>query len=306
MIDHRRTPRRLPGMAAEGIEFWKGHGTGNDFVIVPDPGGRLSLTGRQVARICDRRRGVGADGLIRVVSTDAVGSDEMSAVSAESTAEWFMDYRNADGSVAEMCGNGARVFVRVLATMGLMRGSTGVVATRGGARRVRLVSDSCVAVDMGRPGVGPAGGDPVVTVPGGRWSATAWWMPNPHAVAWIDDLSQAGDLRVAPSVESDRFPDGVNVEFAVDRSRSAGELVAHMRVFERGVGETLSCGTGACAVALALRERYQVTVPGQVQVNVPGGSLEISVDEWDRVWLSGPVELVARGRLFPDWLETLR
>jgi len=305
LIGHRRVPRRLPGMTADGIEFWKGHGTGNDFVVVPDPGGVLSLTGRQVARICDRRRGVGADGLIRVVPTHAVGPDAISAVDPGSSAEWFMDYRNADGSVAEMCGNGARVFVRVLATMGLMRGSTGVVATRGGERHVRLVSDNCVAVDMGRPGIGPAGGDPVVVVPGQRWSAGAWWMPNPHAVAWIDDLSRAGDLRVAPSVESDRFPDGVNVEFAVDRSRSPDELVADMRVFERGVGETLSCGTGACAVALALRERHHVKVPGQVQVNVPGGSLEVSVDEWDRVWLSGPVELVARGHLLPGWLAAL-
>lgn len=303
-------------MAAEGIEFWKGHGTGNDFVVIPDPDGSLRLTAADVARICDRRRGLGADGLIRVVRTARFGSDGISDGSAAGIAspgaEWFMDYRNADGSVAEMCGNGARVFVRVLVESGLMHGTSSTIMTRGGERRVRLVSDGCVAVEMGQPAEGPegpevpAGQDPVVSVPGQKWPASAWWMPNPHAVAWVSDLSLAGELTEAPLVRSDRFADGVNVEFAVDRSRSAAALVADMRVFERGVGETLSCGTGACAVALALRERHGVVDPGGVLVNVPGGSLEVSVDEWDRVWLSGPVELVAHGRLLPGWLGIRR
>lgn len=289
-----------------GIRFEKGHGTGNDFVLIPDYSGELELSPTRVARICDRRRGVGADGLIRVVRSGAAPELGSAAVGhPAATAEWFMDYRNADGSFASMCGNGARVFARYLLSAGLAAGPQFAIMTRGGQRLVRVDVGGRIAVEIGHPVTGPAGSQPVVAVPGREWEASAWWLPNPHAVAWVDDLAEVGSLQTAPTVRSDRFDNGVNVEFAVDLSDeggSAGAPSATMRVYERGVGETASCGTGACAVALSLRDRRAIVGPGTVTVRVPSGKLDVSFDDDDRIWLAGPAVLVAAGKLLdPLW-----
>src|ERR1700730_15989795 len=139
----------MVAMDIKGLPFAKGHGTGNDFVIVPDPDGELNLPADLVVALCDRRRGLGADGLLRVVRPGA--PPEVAGRAAE--AEWFMDYRNADGSLAEMCGNGVRVFARYLVEHGLaMPGEFGV-ATRAGVKRVRLGPSGDVTVDMGAPRV---------------------------------------------------------------------------------------------------------------------------------------------------------
>ena len=236
------------GDTADGVAFVKGHGTGNDFVLLPDPSGDLDLTPARVTRLCDRRFGIGGDGVLRVVRTAA---DPVSAPMADD-AEWFMDYRNADGSVAEMCGNGARVFARFLVDAGLASAGPGRIATRAGVLDVDVPvdPDADVTVTMGRATTIRAKVIPHVEVGGRAHAAVGVLVPNPHAVVFVSDLAEAGDLLSPPHISPGAaFPDGANVEFAV---RHAPGHVS-MRVHERGVGETLSCGTGAVAVAWAAR-----------------------------------------------------
>ncbi|GIJ38568.1 diaminopimelate epimerase [Micromonospora andamanensis] len=274
------------------MEFTKGHGTGNDFVILPDPDGALDLTPELVAAICDRRRGLGGDGVLRVVR--AAKHADGAALAGE--AEWFMDYWNSDGSFAEMCGNGARVFVRYLLETGLAvpAGDALPVATRAGVVRARVEGDA-IAVEMRRPRLYGASAAALggLTLPG-----TAVDVGNPHLVCPVPaGLDLTGlDLTRAPDVDPAVFPRGVNVEFTTAGAPVAG-VDAHvlMRVHERGSAETLSCGTGACAVAaVALRDTDRET--GTVAVDVPGGRLTVTVDE-DSCWLSGPALLVATGTL---------
>ncbi len=286
-----------------GVPFVKAHGTGNDFVLIPDYDGSIDIEPEAVAALCDRHRGLGADGVIRVVRAAAAGSaiNELSA--SVSDAEWFMDYRNGDGSVAEMCGNGARVFAQYLIDHDLVDGAVEFeIVTRGGICQISIEPDGLIKVGMGFPAEGPTGDDPVAVVGGAKFTGPAVWMPNPHAVVFVDDLDQAGDLRTAPTFAAggDRFPDGVNVEFVVDRTEGA-TLTADMRVHERGVGETLSCGTGACAVAIAVLDRHEISGPASVAVNVPGGQLRVERSSTGEIWLSGPSVSVAAGFLNPDW-----
>jgi diaminopimelate epimerase len=264
------------------LRFVKGHGTENDFVVLPDLDDELDLGPGLVAAICDRRAGIGADGVLRVVRADAVAG-----------ARWFMDYRNADGSIAQMCGNGIRVFARYLVDHDLEPPGEFAVATRGGVRTVRLDATGDVTVDMGRHTL-PETGPVAVRVGARSWPALAVTMPNPHAVAFVDDLDHAGDLLAAPEVTPPQaFPEGVNVEFAVSR----GVRHVAMRVHERGVGETRSCGTGACAVMVAAARRDGLARPVTYTVDVPGGRLEISEAADGSVSMTGPAVLVAEGRL---------
>ena len=270
------------------MPFVKGHGTGNDFVVIPDVDGRRDLTADQVRWLCDRHRGIGADGVLRVVRTENVPEfAEFAAV-----AEFFMDYRNGDGSIAEMCGNGARVFVRYLDATGLITDNDLVIATRGGLRSAVIHRDHTVTIDMGRATTPRARALPHVSVDGRTWPATGVLVPNPHAVVFVDDLADAGDLLTAPDVAPrDVFPDGVNVEFVVDR----GPRHVEMRVHERGVGETQSCGTGACAVAWAARRRAEDASHEPWQVDVPGGTVQVEETVDGALLLTGPADLVARG-----------
>ena len=275
------------------MDFVKGHGTENDFVLVPDLDGRLELGPLAVRAICDRRAGVGGDGLLRVVRC-----------APDAPARFFMDYRNADGSVAEMCGNGIRVFARYLVDAGLAEAGELLVETRGGVRKVRVGVTGDVTVGLGPyalPQVGPV----TVGVPGGSWPAVAVRMPNPHLVAFVDDLTDAGDLLAPPVVTpADTAPDGANVELVV----VLDERHLAMRVHERGVGETRSCGTGAAAAAVATGLRtgaLPASGPVDMHVDVPGGSLVVTVHPDDQVDLTGPAVLVASGTLDPDWLRPL-
>ena len=288
----------------KGLRFLKGHGTENDFVIVPDPDGRIDLGPAQVARLCDRRAGIGADGLLRVVRSAA--HPEGRAMAAE--AEWFMDYRNADGSIAEMCGNGVRVFARYLVLAGLAPSGELAVATRAGVRLARVAPDGpqgagAVTVRMGRAEL--PGPDRIeVAVGERRWPAVNVNMGNPHAVAFVGDLAQAGDLLSAPPVTpADAYPAGVNVEFVVDR----GPGHVAMRVHERGSGETRSCGTGACAVMVAAARRDGLDPaftgePAHYLVDVPGGRLEITELPDGTVEMTGPAVILAEGVVDADWL----
>jgi diaminopimelate epimerase len=266
--------------------FVKGHGTENDFVLIPDANGKHELTADQVARLCDRRAGIGGDGVIRVVRTDA--TDDPAAVEARAEARWFMDYRNSDGSLSEMCGNGIRVLGLYLATHADVDPREPLrIATRAGVKELTFDGDR-ITVDMGRPEILA---ETKVEVGDRSWSATRISMGNPHAVAFVDSLDDAGPLREAPGHDPEAFPDGVNVEFVVRR----GEQHVAMRVHERGSGETRSCGTGACAamVAAAVADRADRGTP--YTVDVPGGTLEITWTDDDRVLLTGPAVLVAEG-----------
>jgi diaminopimelate epimerase len=250
-----------------GMRFAKGHGTGNDFVILPDEQDKLVLTPQLVAALCDRRYGIGGDGVLRVVPRGD---------------GWFMDYWNADGSLAEMCGNGVRVYARYLVESGLAPAGRIPLETRAGPV-VAVVGEDGVTVDMGLPRVYAAS---AATVDGERYPGTAVDCGNPHLVCPVPELSTL-DLSRPPLVDRLLFPDGVNVEFAVFEGTKAT-----MRVFERGVGETLSCGTGACAVAAVLLGGGR----GSVTVEVPGGRLEVTFDG-STSWLSGPAVIVARGEV---------
>ncbi|WP_055864007.1 MULTISPECIES: diaminopimelate epimerase [unclassified Frankia] len=302
------------------LRFVKGHGTGNDFVVLPDPDGDLDLTADLVRALCDRRTGVGADGVLRVVLSAAVPE----AASLAGIARWFMDYRNADGSVAEMCGNGARVFARYLVAAGYAQPGRFTIATRAGLRVVEVPAAGDVTVDMGPPRLS-AGPGSAVTVAERDFTAVGVSMGNPHAVCFADDLDVPAlrglDLTRPPAFSPVDFPDGVNVEIVVDRPGGVA-----MRVYERGVGETASCGTGACAVAVAWAARRGLRpapAPGaeggaaaarpsaaagvrngagaappavEVEVDVPGGGLVV-VWRPDTVLLRGPAELVFDGVL---------
>ncbi len=282
-------------MSPVGIDFLKGHGTENDFVLLPDPDGTrfADLDPALVRLLCDRRAGIGGDGVLRIVRTEAY--DDPSAHAARGQAEWFMDYRNADGSTSEMCGNGVRVFGRYLvAHQEVDAGRPVPVGTRDGVKVLSFPAgpDGPISVDMGEPEVL---GDTEVTVEGRTWPALHVSMGNPHAVAFVDALDDAGPLLVAPEHDRVVYPDGVNVEFVVRR----GARHLAMRVHERGSGETRSCGTGACAVlvAAALADGHDPAGRSRTsyQVDVPGGRLDLAWTEAGRVELTGPAVLVAAG-----------
>jgi diaminopimelate epimerase len=269
------------------MRFAKAHGTGNDFVVLPDPDGELDLTPATVVALCDRRRGIGADGVLRVVRS--AKDPDAAAMAAE--AEWFMDYRNADGSVSEMCGNGVRAFARYLALSGYADGEV-AVATRAGVVHV-VIGPEMITTGMPRPIVGAAG---VARVGGVAYAGTAADVGNPHLVCPVDDLAALADLDLTtpPLVDAGHFPAGVNVEFVVPSAPVDGaDLAVTMRVHERGSGETMSCGSGACAVAaVVLAEAGRPA--GTVAVDVPGGRLLIEIDATS-CRLSGPAVVVATG-----------
>ncbi|MEV8143095.1 diaminopimelate epimerase [Specibacter sp. NPDC078709] len=300
-----------------GLRFGKGHGTGNDFVLVADPGGERELVPEQVARLCDRRRGLGADGLIRAVRSENI--PEGTALLEENPgAEWFMDYYNGDGSISEMCGNGVRVFVHFLVTQGLVELGAGeelVIGTRAGVKVVARTADGYRA-DMGpwgfiHPEQALSGSDSLVETAGLAVArpALSVTMGNPHTVVALADLSEmaAANLTVAPAVTPEP-PHGTNVEFAVPAEPLVTDDVGRisMRVHERGVGETLSCGTGACAAAAATRFWAGDQAPDNWAVAVPGGIVGVRFfpgpDGREHVELSGPAVIVAEG-VFADGLS---
>ena len=266
--------------------YVKGHGTENDFVLVPDANGERELTAEQVARLCDRRAGIGGDGVIRVVRTDA--TEDPAAVEARGAAMWFMDYRNADGSLSEMCGNGIRVLGHFLATHAdVDRRNPLPIATRSGVKTLTF-EGSRITVDMGTPEVL---GTTTVSVGDRSLEARHVSTGNPHAVVFVDDLAEAGSLLEPPGHDAALYPEDVNVEFVARR----GEHHVAMRVHERGSGETRSCGTGACAVMVAAALADDAPRGTSYRVDLPGGTLEILWTEDDRILMTGPAVLTAEG-----------
>ena len=288
---------------------FKTHATGNDFVVYADPEGRYEPTADEVRFLCDRHFGIGGDGLIRLARPCDVSDLTAAQVveAGEAGAEWFMDYRNADGTLAEMCGNGTRVTALFAQRMGYADGPGGVpfrLATRAGVKTLTSLGDlepfgrDVFRVDMGgwRRGETDAFS---VTLPGVDGSARGTYvdMGNPHVVAVIGDdeatlpAVEALDLGVkpvvAPVLESDQNVEFVRIDH-VDTVRGVG--AATMRVHERGCGETLSCGTGLCATAITLRARTGVS---HWDITVRGGVLRVDVTD-DDVRLTGSATIVAR------------
>jgi diaminopimelate epimerase len=286
------------------VEFTKGQGTGNDFVLILDSEGTLDISPAQVARICDRHFGVGADGLIRIVPSHLI-PEGAATLAEEPSAYWFMDYRNADGSVAEMCGNGVRVFARFLTEKGLVdlpEGQVLHIGTRAGVRDIQK-NKAGFAVDMGR--WKPDAEEILVSARGIDVPRPAQGINvgNPHLVVALASTEEldALDLSAAPLMNP--APEhGANIEFVVpaDPMINNGVGKISMRVFERGVGETLSCGTGIVAAALATRLWAGADAPNQWTVEVPGGTLGVrmfATEEGEHVGLSGPAELSFDGVL---------
>jgi diaminopimelate epimerase len=272
----------------QGIEFLKGHGTENDFVLLPDPTGAVDLTPSRVRALCDRRGGLGADGVLRVVP-GALVSDAPPGTSPD---EWFMDYRNADGSVAELCGNGARLFARYLTDAGFVSDREFRIGSRSGPRTVRCNEDGSVTVEMGQV---QRNGKSTVTVGGAAFSGLVVDLGNPHLACVTEVAVEQLDLSVPPGHDPGIFPHGVNVEFI--NVLAPGQL--RLRVHERGVGETRSCGTGTVA-ALAAMLDAQGQDTGEAQVQVSGGRLHVTITRGGST-LTGPAVLVAGGRLALDW-----
>ena len=304
-----------------GRELVKGHATLNDFLMLVDPGCEVAVSGADIAAVCDRHGGIGADGFVRVVRTTALpGAGAFAAAVPE--AEWFMDYYNADGSVAEMCGNAIRLFALVLDSEGLhpiADGESVTIGTRGGAHTVTRLGDLWT-VDMGparlpRPRQAQDDGwDTTVVVPGlkGERAALSVEMPNSHTVVALGEESEleaaafAGLTDSAAPVVYDPSPQaGTNLELVVplgeeaDPATGAPIGIARMRVLKRGVGETLSCGTGCCAAAVALHTWTGPGAPEDYRLLVPGGEIGVHVGasplgEDSTVLLTGPATITGR------------
>jgi diaminopimelate epimerase len=283
------------------IQFTKGHGTGNDFILILDRAGQYSLTELEIAELCDRNFGIGADGVIFVVETQH-SKEVAHLLEEEPSATWFMDYRNADGSKGEMCGNGARVFARYLLEnelAELIDGSTLPIATRAGIKDITQTANG-FAVDLGRWKVSV---DEYLVRAHGLQVARPGLsinIGNPHVVVALADLAELEslDLTKAPVLEPEP-KHGANVEFVVldDPLIKDGVAGITMRVFERGVGETLSCGTGIAASAISIRD-YAGNTQNFWRVKVPGGEVGVRIfptEEGEHAGISGPAELTFTG-----------
>lgn len=286
----------------EAVRFAKGHGTENDFVLLPDPQARLTLTPNAIAALCDRRRGLGADGVLRVTTAGAAQAAGVLQRLPDGVAadDWYMDYRNADGSIAQMCGNGVRVFAHYLRASGLEPRDEFVVGSLAGPRPVVLhrhdATTADITVEMGKTnqlGTGDA------VVGGRRFTGLAVDVGNPHLACVDAELTEqalaALDVGAPVQFDTGQFPDGVNIEVLTPPV----EATVTMRVHERGVGETRSCGTGTVAAAVAAL-RHQGVDTGTLQVRVPGGAVTVTITETTS-FLRGPSVLVAHGELAPDW-----
>ncbi|MFJ4650013.1 diaminopimelate epimerase [Nocardia sp. NPDC088792] len=295
------------------MEFSKGHGTQNDFVVLPDPDAWLTLSESRVAALCDRQRGIGADGVLRVARAGAlIENGALAELPADvSAADWFMDYRNADGSIAEMCGNGVRVFAHYLVANGLEQRAEFVVGSRAGARPVIVHHADPVhgevTVAMGKVTVLGAS---TATLDGHEFTGLGIDVGNPHLACVDPDLTPqllaALNLEHAPSFDRTFFPHGVNVEILTALGvGSDGERGVDMRVYERGVGETRSCGTGTVAAAAAAlaRDGFDLSADtGHIQVRIPGGTVTVAIDN-GAATLRGPSVLVATGRIAAKWWQ---
>jgi len=285
-------------MTTSGVPFRKGHGTGNDFIVVNGLDGFFadpkSVTPEIAQRLCNREHGLGADGILRVAKASEFASDD---------AKYFMDYTNADGSISATCGNGLRVFARYLVEAGLESRGQFTIGTRAGTVTVAISETDTdftnIAVTMGHVSLGPM--DVTVQTETGSWPAVGIAGMNNHAVSVVDDIAQAGSLDQIPTaLPAGTYPDGVNFEFIQTKSPSH----IAMRTHERGVGETLSCGSGACAAAYVHATSNHLNDPWTVQVDVLGGTVYVDSDTAGVLTLRGPAVFVADGTIAPSMWQS--
>jgi diaminopimelate epimerase len=272
------------------LRFSKMHGLGNDFVVIDGVGQSVRLTPEKIRYIADRNFGVGCDQILLVETPENPDVD--------------FRYRifNCDGSEVENCGNGARCFAVFVRERKLTGKSVIKVETAGGLIELRVQKDEQVSVDMGAPRLEPAqipfvADARAVTYPidvaGNTYEISAVSMGNPHGVLVVEDVKTAPVAELGPLIERHpRFPARVNAGFMQIVSRNE----INLRVYERGVGETLACGTGACGAVVAGRLRG--LLDQQVKVNLPGGSLQIDwPGEGEPVIMTGPAVTVFHGQI---------
>ena len=281
-------------MTTTGVPYRKGHGTGNDFIVVSGLDGyfatQKSVTPEVAQKLCNRDHGIGADGILRVARAAEFDIDD---------AQYFMDYTNADGSVSATCGNGLRVFARYLVEAGLENRGLFTIGTRAGTVNVAISQTDTdftnIAITMGRVSLGPM--DVTVQTESGSWPAVGIAGMNNHAVSVVDDISQAGSLAEIPTaLPAGTYPDGVNFEFI--QTKSPTHIA--MRTHERGVGETLSCGSGACAAAYVHATSNHLNDPWTVQVDVLGGTVYVDSDTDGILTLRGPAVFISEGTIDPS------
>ncbi|GAC68933.1 diaminopimelate epimerase [Gordonia soli NBRC 108243] len=288
------------------MTYVKGHGTQNDFVVIADPDAQHDLDVDLVTALCDRQRGIGADGVLRVARSGAlVDQGVLDALPPGVAADdWFMDYRNADGSIAEMCGNGVRVFAHYLRSAGLVPDDRFTVGSRAGGKPVVVHASDAVHADVSvEMGAVRIGDESTVMVADESFTGLVVDVGNPHLACVVPDLDAerlaAIDFLLGVHIDAAVFPHGANVELLTPPVRDGGRYLAHMRVFERGVGETRSCGTGLVAAAAAALAGIGED-SGRLVITIPGGRVEVTIRP-DGAVLRGPSVLVGDGTLRPGW-----
>ena len=285
-------------MTTSGVPYRKGHGTGNEFILVNGLDGYFadpnSLTPEIAQKICNRESGLGADGILRVANASELNVDD---------AKYFMDYTNADGSKSATCGNGLRVFARYLVEAGLENRGQFTIATRAGTVTVAISETDAdftnIAVTMGQVSLGPM--DVSVHTDTGSWPAVGIAGMNNHAISVVEDIADAGSLDEIPTaLPAGTYPDGVNFEFI--QTKSPNHIA--MRTHERGVGETLSCGSGSCAAAYVHATSNHLNDPWTVQVDVLGGTVYVDSDTEGILTLRGPAVFVSEGTIDSSLLQS--
>ena len=272
------------------LKFTKMHGLGNDFIVLNGLDQEIKLSPDQLRRIADRHFGIGCDQVLLIQASDEPGMD--------------IRYRiyNADGNEVEHCGNGIRCIAKYLSSHGIISGNVIHAQTINGDATIYLDGDDKIRVNMGIPRLEP-GDIPIkadsrqqyyqLDLPPGPVSVTAVSMGNPHAVIFVNDVDQAPVETLAPEIQaSEYFPRSVNVGFM----QILDPAHVRLRVFERGVGETLACGTGACAAMVAgyLANKLE----NEVDIGLKGGHLTLSWDgEGEPVWMTGPATTVYEGNI---------
>ena len=277
-------------IAASGVTFIKGHGAGNDFIVLDATNGGLNPSEKAVEVLCDRRKGIGADGILRIAPASEFGVKD---------ANYFMDYRNSDGSLGQTCGNGLRVVARFLVEQGYEQVGTFQIGTRAGTVRAHVAAEDSnfenISINMGK--FNQIDRDLTVSTETGSWQASGIDAPNPHAVSIVASIWDAGSLSDYPSVTPDAtFPDGVNFEFVEPKSPTH----IAMRTHERGVGETLACGSGSCAAAQVWAVINGLENGWSVQVDLLGGTVFVDQDLTGSLILRGPAQIVATGNISPQ------
>ena len=249
------------------------HGLGNDFVVIDNMNGRIALSPEQVIFLCDRHKGIGADGVILVEYREE--------------ADCFMNYYNSDGTPAEMCGNGVRCTARFLKEFSKkhIEQKEFAIETRAGVKNIPLEDDGTYSVNMGKP-IFVSPDFPNKNLEIENLSLNFVSIGNPHAVAFVKDINNYDLSKIGSVIENDKnFPNKINLEIVEEKSPN--EFV--VKVWERGCGATLACGTGACAV-YAIAKKNKISGDEEVKIELPGGTLFLSENETGEIIMRGPAE----------------